>query len=216
METKELIEEIQVAVSLKDHLDRYTKTEGNTVVSNHQRFVEVTKDREGNLRIVPGIAWPNDSGRAALDYEGMKIIPSSAESDNYDEAIVDHFADYLLSWQEDFDFPREILDDIYERVEVEFPEAEIEETEIFADEDGSAKGIEVGGFGVSIDFQDFEGAGFYFISTYYREDGEPAPYFDQNFQDSLEGNELADDQRKSDLAAKYANWLIGEIRAATE
>ena len=42
MEAKELIEEIQVAVRLKDYLDKDTKTEGSTVVSNHQRFVEVT------------------------------------------------------------------------------------------------------------------------------------------------------------------------------
>lgn len=213
METKELIEEIQVAVSLKDYLDRYTKTEGDTVVSNHQRFVEVTKDREGNLRIVPGIAWPNDSGRATLDYEGMKIIPSSAESDNYDEAIVDHFADYLLGWQEDFDFPGEVLEDIVLKVEAEIDDAEVEQVDL---EEG-AVGVESCGSGVSIQFQEFERSGFYYVSVYRRnDDGEPEDVCRNDFQDGIEGYELSDDEKKSELATKYANWLIGEIRAATE
>ena len=213
MEAKELIEEIQVAVRLKDYLDKDTKTEGSTVVSNHQRFVEVTEDREGNLRIVPGIAWPNDSGRAALDYEGMKIIPASAESDNYDEAIVDHFADYLLNWQEDFDFPGEVLEDIVLKVEAEIDDAKVEQVDL---EDG-AVGVESRGSGVSIEFQEFERSGLYYVSVYHRnDDGEPEDLCDSNFQDSLEGDELADAERKSELAAKYANWLIGEILAATE
>ena len=213
MEAKELIEEIQVAVSLKDYLDKDTKTEGSTVVSNHQRFVEVAEDREGNLRIVPGIAWPNDSGRAALDYEGMKIIPASAESDNYDEAIVDHFADYLLGWQEDFDFPGEVLEDIVLKVEAELDDAKVAQNDLG---DG-AVGVESHGSGVSIEFQEFEGTGFYYISTYHRnDDGKPEDLCDHDYQDSLEGDELADAERKSELAAKYANWLIGEILAATE
>nr|DAT82829.1 MAG TPA: hypothetical protein [Caudoviricetes sp.] len=211
METKELIEEIQVAVSLKDYLDRSTKIEGETVVSNHQRFVEVTEDREGNLRIVPGIAWPNDSGRATLDYDEMKTLPADAEEES--EKLADHFADYLLNWQEDFDFPGEVLEDIVLKVEAEIDDAKVEQVDL---EDG-AVGVESCGSGVSIQFQEFERSGFYYVSVYRRnDDGEPEDVCRNDFQDGLEGYELSDDEKKSELATKYAGWLIGEIRAATE
>lgn len=211
MEIADFIEEIQAAVRLKDYLDRDTKVEGDRTVSNHQRFVLLIEGKEGDLSIAPGISWPNDSSRPFLDYEEMKTLPSDAEEES--EKLADHFADYLLNWQEDFDFPGEVLEDIVLKVEAEIDDAKVEQVDL---EDG-AVGVESRGSGVSIEFQEFEGAGFYYIATYHRnDDGEPEDLCDSNFQDGLEGYEISDDEKKLELAEKYANWLIGEILAATE
>lgn len=215
METKEFIEYIQIEASLKDYLDNSTKAEGGRAVSNHQRFVDVSEDREGNLRIVPGIAWPNDSGRSSLDYEEMKTLPADAEDEpgGEPEKLARHFAEYLLNWQEDFDFPGEVLEEIALNIEAELDDVEVAQNDLG---DG-AVGVESYGCGVSIQFQEFERSGFYYISTYHRnDDGKPEDLCDHDYQDSLEGYELSDDKRKSEIAAKYANWLIGEILAATE
>ena len=211
MEIADFIEEIQAAVRLKDYLDRDTKVEGDRTVSNHQRFVLVIEGKEGDLSITPGISWPNDSSRPFLDYEEMKTLPSDAEEES--EKLADHFADYLLNWQEDFDFPGEVLEEIIIKIDAELDDAEVAQNDLG---DG-AVGVESHGSGVSIEFQEFEGTGFYYISTYHRnDDGKPEDLCDHHYQDSLEGDELADDEKKSEIAAKYANWLIGEILAATE
>lgn len=215
METTEFAEYIQIEAELKDYLDKDTKVEGDRVVSNHQRFVDISEDKKGNLQITPGIAWPYDSGRPFLDYKETRRLDKDAEDvpGGEPEKLAKHFANYLLAWQEDFDFPSELIDDIENIVEAELADVDIEQVDL----DDGAGGVESCGSGVSIEFQEFENTGFYYISTYHRnDDGKPEDLCDHDYQDSLEGHELADTEKRAELAAKYANWLIGEINAASE
>ncbi len=215
METTEFAEYIQIEAELKDYLDKDTKVEGDRVVSNHQRFVDISEDKKGNLQITPGIAWPYDSGRPFLDYKETRRLDKDAEDvpGGEPEKLAKHFANYLLAWQEDFDFPGEVLEEIIIKIEAELDDAEVAQNDLG---DG-AVGVESCGCGVSIQFQEFENTGFYYISTYHRnDDGKPEDLCDHDYQNSLEGYELADTEKRAELAAKYANWLIGEIRSATE
>lgn len=215
METTEFAEYIQIEAELKDYLDKDTKVEGDRVVSNHQRFVDISEDKKGNLQITPGIAWPYDSGRPFLDYKETRRLDKDAEDvpGGEPEKLAKHFANYLLAWQEDFDFPSELIDDIENIVEAELADVDIEQVDL----EDVAGGVESCGSGVSIEFQEFENTGFYYISTYHRnDDGKPEDLCDHDYQDSLEGHELADTEKRAELAAKYANWLIGEINAASE
>lgn len=207
MDVKEMIDDIQVAVCLKDRLDRGTKVEGSSVVSNHQRFVEVTENRDGGINVVPGIAWPNDSAAPAMDYGGMKTVNADEES----ERVAERFAEYLLGWREDLDFPGGLVEKIAEIVEDRFDGAVEVEWERHGD---AAEALAACGSGIVVQFNELDGGGFYGIAA-FREGG-ARPVYEPSMQDAVEGWELGDDEKLNGLAEKYSAWLIGEIVAVQE